>query len=707
MSDTNYLLNNDKLAPIDAAKSPEVTQKIDWTELNASFFKYIFPSVEGHAHIIDEYLQDPRAEFYRTVSTSNIQFHDSDAEDKDWRVKRCYTILIAASSEVECGVDNLWKRGNGNGRKELPDFGRYVPRDAFKAFCSAAAYAFCNRKFWYIDKRDRPWEIFLPCLSSYNLKRRNLFKSILLMLDESMSAWRPKTSKLGGLPNISFEPRKPVPLGTMFKNGVECISGIFAFQDVVMGAENQQKKKYYGDNSIVPGVDSIPSHTAEVLRQVEGAHIPPSGWVGGDAWFGSICTAIEVYKHFDVHSTWIIKNNTHLFPMESLRSVLLARFKKPVGHWVVFKATIQGVHLFVCAYAWSMSRVSYFVSTTGNTNPSKETYRTQFEDEFGCVAFKDIPRPVFADFLYDFLPLIDEHNKQRQNILNLEKLWPTRNVWFRLITTIVGMSVVDFHRLYMNNITRDKYSLRRKLNTDNYISVRKFADMICHTLGERPCHAWDGTPKSVENIKLSSIQSHLKRVQDRSGRFNREPTNKQKGLRKEMGNPYTKNCYVCRKYLDESGGTTYITTQWCCMKCDMPLCAMDRAKYSKNNNRKMSCLHEHLMACTGDPVQCRQYYPHVFPKPLQVPFHRDGESDTDTDLSELFCVKTVTKTSTPRISVGKTLTKLKSLRPVVISKPKQKIKITKPKTSYALRKREARPTRKSIRNINTRKRKSV
>ena len=139
----------------------------------------------------------------------------------------------------------------------------------------------------------------------------------------------------------------------------------------------------------------------------------------------------------------------------------------------------------------------------------------------------------------------------------------------------------------------------------------------------------------------------------------------------------------------------------------MPLCAMDRAKYSKNNNRKMSCLHEHLMACTGDPVQCHQYYPHVFPKPLQVPFHRDGESDTDTDLSELFCVKTITKTSTPRISIVKNLTKLKSLRPVVISKPKQKTKITKPKPLYGLRKRKARPTRKSIRNTNTRKRKSV
>ena len=51
----------------------------------------------------------------------------------------------------------------------------------------------------------------------YNEKRNNLLRVIYLILDESMSGWRPKTSKTGGLPNISHEPRKPVDLGTMMK----------------------------------------------------------------------------------------------------------------------------------------------------------------------------------------------------------------------------------------------------------------------------------------------------------------------------------------------------------------------------------------------------------------------------------------------------------------------------------------------------------
>ena len=113
----------------------------------------------------------------------------------------------------------------------------------FKAFQSAAPYCFAEKNYWYLDKRDQPWEIFLPYLNSYNDKRKRLVRTVLLMLDEYMSGWRPKTSKLGGLPNYTFEPRKPVTLGTMFWNGVECTTGCIFFQDVVMNPEFQHNKK--------------------------------------------------------------------------------------------------------------------------------------------------------------------------------------------------------------------------------------------------------------------------------------------------------------------------------------------------------------------------------------------------------------------------------------------------------------------------------
>ena len=88
--------------------------------------------------------------------------------------------------------------------------------------------------------------IFVPRLQTYNDQRRTLIRAVLLILDESISAWCPKTSKLGCIPNISYKPRKPIPLGNMFNNGVEYISGVLTFQDKFQGPEKKQQKTYFG-----------------------------------------------------------------------------------------------------------------------------------------------------------------------------------------------------------------------------------------------------------------------------------------------------------------------------------------------------------------------------------------------------------------------------------------------------------------------------
>ena len=92
-----------------------------------------------------------------------------------------------------------------------------------------------------------------------------------------------------------------------------------------------------------------------------------------------------------------------------------------MGRWVMMRTVTSDVPIFAWAYAWSQRSISYFLSTIGNNNPSLHLYISQFEDEFGFVGWRNIPRPNFDDFIYDFLPLINEHNKQNQNILNLDK----------------------------------------------------------------------------------------------------------------------------------------------------------------------------------------------------------------------------------------------------------------------------------------------
>ena len=184
---------------------------------------------------------------HQTAVERKIKFHDENASDPDWKVKLCYKLMIASTTENVQGASNLWKSGNKpNSRHPYPNYQKYMSHHEWKCFHAAAPYAFCDESEWFKPFRDKSWNIFFPALQSYNQKRRNIFKSqnIAAIADESISGLKPKNTKTGGLPHITYEPRKPVDLGTLFRNIAEAFTGMLLFQDIHMQPELQFKKKY-------------------------------------------------------------------------------------------------------------------------------------------------------------------------------------------------------------------------------------------------------------------------------------------------------------------------------------------------------------------------------------------------------------------------------------------------------------------------------
>jgi hypothetical protein len=421
----------------------------DKTKLGDHLFDKIFPSFAGHTLLLDKYLSDERADFHQTYINEKMKFYDPQAEDRDWQVRECYTLLISGATEMENDVYNLWKKGDATGRRNHPDFGQYMAKNMFKTFKSAVHFCWASKEYWFTEPCDLTWDVLLPCLNKLNERCKNLVRTLMLILDDSMSGWHPKTTMTGGLPKLTWEPIKPVPLGIMFRNGVEASTGILVYQSVVQHAEVMNQLVYYAErSSLLNGVE-IGAHTAEVLRQVEGAYVVDGRWVGGDTWFSSVLTAVEVKVRLNVDSTWIIKGNHAFYPMEALHAILKGRFEtKIAGNWVSMTAVIGGVKLLTLCYAWSQMGVSYFLSTCGSTHQSSVIYQSNFEDELGNVSSKFLPRPQVCHFLYELVPLIGEHNKQQQSVLGLEHKWPTQCCSTRLIVTLTGMCVVDMHRLY-------------------------------------------------------------------------------------------------------------------------------------------------------------------------------------------------------------------------------------------------------------------
>jgi hypothetical protein len=74
---------------------------------------------------------------------------------------------------------------------------------------------------------------------------------------------------------------------------------------------------------------------------------------------------------------------------------------------------------------------------------------------------------------------IDTHNQLRQDLLQLEKKWLTKNPFFRLSTTLVGISVTDAfllsnHHKIINNGSGS--------HDDKKISIQRFAGILAHQL---------------------------------------------------------------------------------------------------------------------------------------------------------------------------------------------------------------------------------
>ena len=179
------------------------------------------------------------------------------------------------------------------------------------------------------------------------------------------------------------------------------------------------------------------------MRQCEGAKLCDGGWVEGDAWFGSIPAVVELKNKMNIFLTFIVKQNIQYFPIQVLHKVLMACYPRyPAGHYVMMKAMISGIDLFALADAYSNQGVTTMVSSSGMTIRHKIDYRSNIVDDYDNVTFKEIPSPCVAHFLFELLPLINNHSKDRQSLLALEDCWLTKNPWFRLVMTLIGMSVV-------------------------------------------------------------------------------------------------------------------------------------------------------------------------------------------------------------------------------------------------------------------------
>jgi len=102
---------------------------------------------------------------------------------------------------------------------------------------------------------------------------------------------------------------------------------------------------------------------------------------------------------------------------------------------------------------------------------------------------------------------------------------------------------------------------------DGLLCVLQFSDVICKYLRQ----------KLLSRKRL--LQRHnivdgngFERIADGHGNLQYTLTETQHARGRNVGKSIQQNCYMCRKYLDESGNTTCNQTNFRCRHCPMLLC---------------------------------------------------------------------------------------------------------------------------------------
>lgn len=482
------------------------------------------------------------------------------------------------------GVENLWPDGLSPGGLPRPGFIRWCPENYMWAFIIAFPFAFCDKKYWFLPRRDVPFECFDPIVEQMNEKRRNLFKDAIRMLiaDETMCPWRPKKSKKGGLPKLIYIPRKPHPFGLLLRNAMEATTCIMTNQEVTKDAEVEDLKEYTNTPSHMPGQGLIPHYVAETMRLCKNSGLGEGDWCSADAYYGGVETVVELKAELGIYSTFVVKNNNKWFPMGPLTRLLSARHgDKRLGHWAVMTTTISDVELMAVAWSWHPDGTpAFYVSSCGTTAPSTEGgHLSQLETGLGYFDTRLVPQPGLIAGTLDLLSIIDEHNKKHsRRELPIYESWPTKHPWFRAVCCLIGQCVVDeFHAFKWKD--SDTYQDMSVLDfVDEALmpgSLRTWSRNYAGSLSrQRP---------GAQQIRQG--QRQLVRITDNDGSYNYEPTERDKARGRQTGRNRGKPCWVCKRY-----SSKYLTTTFCCKDCRTPICLRDR---TGENGRTQSCRMEH------------------------------------------------------------------------------------------------------------------
>ena len=420
----------------------------------------------------------------------------SVSENEYW--KFIGLLLLCAVQKI--GVEPLFKGKETQGIVEHFNGSKFMTHTRFKFI----------KRFWMrqfeldVDneykERNKWWKVGHLVQGFNNNRAKTVAASRVKTFDESMSPYKPQSSKTGNLPNISFILRKPEPLGTELKTVASTGSnGPMLYAEIQEGKEGMKTKPFFRPHGAT---------CACVLRlgkatKNHGQNPDPliRNLFYGDSWFASLKTAVQVTEELDAEFVGPVKTSHKQFPKTYLENTMKTW---PPGSHLVMQTELKGKSYYAIGYKYNMKKVLSFIATegAGHTKPG-EPYEAKWLDDNGRACSRKVPRPHILSEYFSHSNQIDKHNHARQSQLGIEKYVVVECGYFRLFCTYLGITVTDAWKLYRAGLGEDC------ANKD--ISILSFANILCktHLLNDYNKTKYESTPTPTLRSLDSSSRKEL------------------------------------------------------------------------------------------------------------------------------------------------------------------------------------------------------
>ena len=386
-------------------------------------------------------------------------------------LKFCAILMMARYEGVPGG--NMWKNaGRSEGYRDIPNIANeFLPKYRFEEIKYYCKYLWAD-----MDSKDQDewWMLGTLCKEFSESRKKIVRSSNIKVMDESMSAFRPQSSPTGNLPHLSHIQRKPENLGTELKT-VACPHLRIMLAIEICRSKNDPNgrefvRQYKGKKTtaccirllkasdqrktVIDEAESTGSHLSNRERQKHwdkaffNRQASRDIYIG-DSWFGSVASALAFHENSTL-AILQVKTATSRFPKKFIES----RMKNwPAGSHLVLETTVSDTKLYAVGYKYCKRKTLCFIFNHGASSTEQgNPYIAKYRDQYKNARTRIIQRPECCSTYFQHCNVIDVHNHLRQKNLRLEKHWVTRDGYFRIFTTILGICVVDCWHGYRHHL---------------------------------------------------------------------------------------------------------------------------------------------------------------------------------------------------------------------------------------------------------------